>query len=155
MRPVRRRASRCRPQTALGRPGVIGRARGTSDASGGCPWCPKSLGARNTAIGKMMKTAFGLTGLVLAAGLSMPAMAQQIDAGMLTCETYLAMDAAGKAEATNAVTSYVNDAANASTTAAAAEVITGMDEVAVQQALDAACAGAAAGTTVPMALQAK
>jgi hypothetical protein len=103
----------------------------------------------------MMKTAFGLTCLVLAAGLSMPAMAQQIDAGLLTCEVYLAMDAAGKAEATNAVTSFVKDAANASTTAAAAEGINGMDEMAVQQAINSACVGAAAGITVPMALQVK
>jgi hypothetical protein len=102
-----------------------------------------------------MKTAFGLTGLILAAGLSMPAMAQQIDAGLLTCEAYLAMDAAGKTEATNAVTTYVKDAANASTTAAAAELINGMDDTAVQQALDAACVGAVPGITVPMALEKK
>jgi hypothetical protein len=102
-----------------------------------------------------MKAAFGLTGLVLAAGLSMPAMAQQIDAGMLTCEAYLAMDAAGKTEATNAVTSYVKDAANALTTAAAAELIKAMDDITVQQAIDSACVGAVPGITVPMALEKK
>ena len=142
-------------RASRGTDGALGQPLGTRAGPAGCLGCPRLLGARNTAIGKTMKAAFALTGLILAAGLSMPAMAQQIDAGLLTCEAYLAMDAAGKTESTNAVMTYVNDAANASTTAAAAEVITGMDEVAVQQALDAACAGAAAGTTVPMALQAK
>lgn len=102
-----------------------------------------------------MKAAFALTGLILAAGLSMPAMAQQIDAGLLTCDAYLAMDAAGKTESTNAVMTYVNDAANAMTTAAAAEIIKGMDDIAVQQAIDSACVGAVAGITVPMALETK
>jgi hypothetical protein len=102
-----------------------------------------------------MKAAFALTGLILAAGLSMPAMAQQIDAGMLTCEAYLAMDAAGKTESTNAVMTYVNDAANSTTTAAAAEIIKGMDDIAVQQAIDSVCVGAAVGITVPMALETK
>ena len=102
-----------------------------------------------------MKAAFGLTGLVFAAGLSTPAMARQIDAGMLTCEACLAMDAGGKTEATNAVTTYVKDAANASTTAAAAERIKTMDDITVQQAIDSACVGAVAGITVPMALQSR
>ena len=44
---------------------------------------------------------------------------------------------------------------NASTTAAAAELINGMDETAVQQALDSACVGAVPGITVPMALEKK
>jgi hypothetical protein len=102
-----------------------------------------------------MNKFIGLVGVIFATGLGMPALAQQIDAGTLTCEAFLAMDAGGKAEATNAVTSYVSDAANAGTTAAAAEVIKGMDEMATQQAIDAACGGAAPGMTVPMALQNK
>ena len=58
-------------------------------------------------------------------------------------------------EASNAVSSYVADAANAATTAAAAEMMKGMDATQAQQAIESACNGAAAGTTVPMALQTK
>ena len=142
-------------RASRGTDGALGQALGTRAGLTGCLGCLRLLGASTTAIGNTMKAAFALTGLILAAGLSMPAMAQQINAGMLTCEAYLAMDAAGKTESTNAVMTYVNDAANASTTAAAAEIIKGMDDIAVQQAIDAACAGAAAGITVPMALETK
>lgn len=103
-----------------------------------------------------MNKFLGATALAFfTAGVAMPVLAQQMEPATLTCEAYLAMDAGQKNEATNAVTSYVNDAANAETSAAAAEVIKGMDETAAQQALDAACVGAVAGTTVPMALQNK
>jgi hypothetical protein len=102
----------------------------------------------------MKKTAYVIAGLLLGAGLSAPALAQ-IDAGALTCEAFLALDAGGKVEASNAVSSYVADAANAATTAAAAEMMKGMDATQAQQAIESACNGAAAGTTVPMALQTK
>ena len=102
-----------------------------------------------------MNRVIGLVGVMFATGLALPAAAQQIDAGALTCEAFLAMDAGGKAEATNAVTTYVADAANADTTAAAAEVISGMDDMETQRAIDAACVGAAPGMTVPMALENK
>lgn len=103
-----------------------------------------------------MNKFLGMTVLaLLAAGTAMPVVAQQMDAGTLTCEAYLAMSAGQKDEATNAVTAYVADAANATTTAAAAELIKGMDTTATQQALDAACVGAPVGATVPMALEVK
>ena len=101
-----------------------------------------------------MKTAFVIAGLLMGVGLSTPALAQ-MDAGALTCEAFLALDAGAKVEASNAVTTYVADAANASTTAAAAEMVKGMDATQVQQAIESACVGATAGITVPMALQAK
>jgi hypothetical protein len=116
---------------------------------------PTGSSEPHQASGKTMKAAFGLTGLVLATRLSTPAMAQQIDAGLLTCEACLAMDAADKAEATNAVISYVKDAANASTTGAAADLVKKMDGTAVHGAIDSACVGAVAGMTVPMALEKK
>ena len=99
-----------------------------------------------------MKARIGIAALMIGAGLSLPAFAQQIDAGALTCETFLASDAAFRAEAVNAVKSYVKDAANADKTAAAASMIKGMDGAAAHKAIDAACAGAPAGTTVPQAL---
>jgi hypothetical protein len=89
------------------------------------------------------------------AGLSLPAFARQREAGALTNETFPASGAAFKAEALNAVRSYVTDAANAESTAAAAEMMKGMDATQAQQAIESACVGATAGTTVPMALQAK
>ncbi len=95
-----------------------------------------------------------IAGLLVVAGLSAPALAQ-IDAGALTCEAFLALDAGAKVEATNAVTTYVAEAANAESTAAAAEMLNGMDATQAQQAIESACVGATAGITVPMALQAK
>ena len=103
---------------------------------------------------KTMKTVSVIAGLLVGAGLSAPALAQ-IDAGALTCEAFLALDAGGKVEASNAVTSFVTDAANAESTAAAAEMMKGMDATQAQQAIESACVGATAGITVPMALQAK
>jgi hypothetical protein len=101
-----------------------------------------------------MKTASVIVGLLVGAGLSAPALAQ-IDAGVLTCEAFLALDAGGKIEATNAVMNYVADAANASSTAAAAQMMEGMDATQAQQAIESVCVGATAGITVPMALEAK
>jgi hypothetical protein len=43
---------------------------------------------------------------------------------------------------------------NADRTAAAAEMMKGMDATQAQQAIESACNGAAAGVTLPMALQA-
>jgi hypothetical protein len=103
---------------------------------------------------KTMRTVSVIAGLLVGAGLSAPALAQ-IDAGVLTCEAFLALDAGAKVEATNAVTTYVADAANAASTAAAAEMLKGMDETQALQAIESACVGATAGITVPMALEAK
>jgi hypothetical protein len=103
---------------------------------------------------KTMKTASVVDGMLVVAGLSAPALAQ-MDAGALTCAAFLALDAGAKGAATNAVTISVADAATAESTAAAAEMPSGMDATQAPQAVESACRGATAGITVPMALQAK
>ena len=96
----------------------------------------------------------GTGALMTGAGLAVPAFAEmmQIGAGALTCEACLALDAATRAEAGNAVRVYVRNAANADKTAAAAGIIKGLDDAQPHRAIEAACANAPAGTTVPLAL---
>ncbi len=78
-----------------------------------------------------------------------------MDAGALTCEAFLALDAGAKGAATHAVTISVADAATAESTAAAAEMPSGMDATQAPQAVESAGVGATADITVPMALQAQ
>jgi hypothetical protein len=77
---------------------------------------------------------------VLAAAFAGPALAQ-MDAGAMTCGDFYGMDDAGKAEALNAVTNFVNDAANSAVAAVAQAAIAGMDPAGVQQRVDVGCEG--------------
>lgn len=77
---------------------------------------------------------------VLAAAFAGPALAQ-MDAGAMTCGDFYGMDDAGKADALNAITNFVNDAANASVAAVAQAAIAGLDTAGVQQRIDVGCEG--------------
>lgn len=86
------------------------------------------------------------------AALSGPALAE-IDAGALTCQQFTDMDAATRSEATNAVMSFVMDAANTKTSAAAAVIISDMEADEVHSRIDAVCQNQAVGITVISVLQ--
>lgn len=87
-----------------------------------------------------MKTLNLAAAALFAAALSGPALAQ-MDAGAMTCGDFYGMDDAGKADALNAITNFVNDAANSAVAAVAQAAIAGMDTAGVQQRIDTGCEG--------------
>jgi isopentenyl diphosphate isomerase/L-lactate dehydrogenase-like FMN-dependent dehydrogenase len=83
----------------------------------------------------------------LLAGGALPALAE-IDAGAMTCGVYMAMDAAGRATAANALQTYAMNPANAATATAADEQLHGLSTVEVQSMIDAHCQGRTADTNI-------
>lgn len=74
----------------------------------------------------------------LLAATAIPALAQ-IDAGALTCGDWVGMDTAGKLEATNAITNFVNDVTNSEIASLAATSIKGLPIEEVNKVIDSSC----------------
>lgn len=83
-----------------------------------------------------LRTSFAAFAIVLAVGA--PAVAQEIDGGMLTCAEYTAMDAAGKNIAMNAVRNFALESSNASAAGTVAQTDQLTDEEFMGR-MDASC----------------
>jgi hypothetical protein len=94
---------------------------------------------------KVLLKVVGVAALV--ASTAFPALAQ-MDAGAMTCGDFYGMDDAGRADALNAITNFINDTANSAVAAVAQTAITGMDSAGVQQLIDVGCEGQAVDTNL-------
>ena len=91
-----------------------------------------------------LRTPFSALAILLA--VSVPALAEDLDGGTLTCAEYNAMDAAGKNAAMGAVRVFATESANAAEAGTVAQM-SGNDDEAYMGRMDASCVDDAVGAT--------